>query len=143
MAVDSAIDEVVAGFDDCVDGLRAILKVLRDENAQLRAIVTEYRRLHGVTDEAVERAAVPVGTVPFERRAAPAALVLDTPPVAHRRVATVTKLCKECGGEMVGVLPTRNYCHVCLGKKATIRMKAWQDKKFATVVDDALTGVPV
>lgn len=131
--IDDSIEELEVGFQHLLDGLRGVVKVLRDENAVLTAKVDEYRRLHGIVASVVtpqvdrvvvESPIVPViAAVPIVKPKKPAKLIL--------------KACERCAVE-VEMSATRRFCRPCFGIQAADRMRAARDKKLTEHVDERL-----
>jgi hypothetical protein len=116
------VDDVLEGFEDCVDNLREIVTKQRDEIARQAAIIAEYRLLHGIGGRSLEQHVQPPPVyAPAPPPPAPA-------PAAAARVKKPPQLfakrCEkpDCGKEYQGG-SNAHFCKECIAKNARERMR--------------------
>lgn len=106
--IDQTLTELEDGFRDLLAGVLATVKVLRDENAVLRAQRDELRLLHGVRAEAAPTPAP----------------ILHVVQAMPRR--EVTRACARCKVPSVMHIRAR-FCDACAGLQRTESLRRCRD----------------
>lgn len=119
MNLDGHIEELEAGFRDILAGVSAVLKVLRDENALLRARLDERRQMHSAV--VPERQPVADVEPPAIVHIAAPVLVAVEPPKKKYPPKMLSKPCERCHESFEGRAKTR-FCNACFRAQAGERL---------------------